>query len=539
MRSYVLFFLLFHSLLGQAYCAKLYVSAKGSNVEPYSTWSTAAKTIGAAIMASQKGDEIILAGGTYNEAIRLRRHGLYIHPAKGQRAHIAAPLKDGPKWTDNSAVELDPDAHGTILENLEISGGFYGVTMETMWDWGQEDRGGVSNITIRNCRIHDTGRDCIKVKPNCNDVKILNCEIYRSGQFYGPNDDDRNAEGIDNVNGDRMKVIDCYIHDVATTGVYFKGGATDCLVQGTKVVRAGGMGIMLGFDTSPEYFDLKQNPNMYESINGVVRNCLVIDTVYCGIGLYASKNATVVNNTVLNSAKKGQTPLFFGITLQDWLAEGKRPANTNPVILNNLFFQGSGYDLEMVSIRSMSHEQLGKLSALKGPALIDYNCYFAKGGKVSFVDRRPELNGKDSFEGDISAWCRHMKTDTHSLTTRPRLVDAARRLMTPRPNSPLCNAGKNQQWMKSAKDISGKPRLIGGRVDIGAYEYGGQAVSTPPKQGTNKPPLTKMIMSTTVSPHTRSVFRIRAKSAGMNEDQALRTLIKAVTSGRLNLRRVR
>lgn len=38
------------------------------------------------------------------------------------------------------------------------------------------------------------------------------------------------------------------------------------------------------------------------------------------------------------------------------------------------------------------------------------------------------------------------------------------------PGSPCINRGINQSWMNSATDLDGKPRIIGGVVDMGAYE---------------------------------------------------------------------
>ena len=39
-------------------------------------------------------------------------------------------------------------------------------------------------------------------------------------------------------------------------------------------------------------------------------------------------------------------------------------------------------------------------------------------------------------------------------------------------NSPCVNAGTNQDWMVDAVDLDGRPRILGGRVDMGAYERG-------------------------------------------------------------------
>jgi len=39
-------------------------------------------------------------------------------------------------------------------------------------------------------------------------------------------------------------------------------------------------------------------------------------------------------------------------------------------------------------------------------------------------------------------------------------------------NSPCVNAGTNLPWMAGAEDLDGGQRILNGRVDIGAFEYG-------------------------------------------------------------------
>jgi hypothetical protein len=70
---------------------------------------------------------------------------------------------------------------------------------------------------------------------------VRRCEIHNTGRIYptGTPVDDMNAEGIDNVNGSRMLVEDNWIHDIATNGLYFKGGAADVVGGG---VEGGGCG---------------------------------------------------------------------------------------------------------------------------------------------------------------------------------------------------------------------------------------------------------------------------------------------------------
>src|SRR5690606_41503432 len=122
---------------------------------------------------------------------------------------------------------------------------------------------------------------------------IRRTEIDRTGapDPAGTPQDNMNADGIDNGNGSGMVVEDSYSHGTATTGLYFKGGAADVLIQRNRIENTGDAGILVGFDTSPEFFDLQLNPGYYEAIRGRVINNVVRNTGYAGIGMYASRDS--------------------------------------------------------------------------------------------------------------------------------------------------------------------------------------------------------------------------------------------------------
>ena len=59
----------------------------------------------------------------------------------------------------------------------------------------------------------------------------------------------------------------------------------------------------------------------------------------------------------------------------------------------------------------------------------------------------------------------------------PRFVNVAAGDYHLQSVSPCINAGTNQDWMVGATDLDGNPRLyVGGRVDMGAYEYQGMSI---------------------------------------------------------------
>ncbi len=415
--------------------------------------------------AAGPGDTVVLRGGTYNEAIRVREPDITLRSHTGEKAIIQTPYNDGSIY---QTVRLDVDSDRCRLTGLELVGGYYYVIkLETRWDWGDPgDRTGTSGIIIEDCVIHGSGRDCIKITPNCDDITIRRCEIYDSGLRY-----DGNAEGIDNVNGDRTVVRDCHIHDIATTGVYCKGGATGCIIERTRVHNCGSLGISLGFDTSPEYFDLTANPNRYENIDGTVRNCVVGNTGYAGIGIYAAQNAKVYNNTVVDTAADGQTPLVFGLAYQDWVTGGQggyRPASVNPDIKNNLFIQLGGGTAKIVQIRYST--DLGGISALAGMPDMDYNTYFVTGSTgltCIFEDRRPAA----LFNGNISQWRAHVSGAADSREEAPLLNGD----YTLTASSPCRDSGLDLGTVFK-DDFNQGLRPAGAQWDRGAFEFGAAAV---------------------------------------------------------------
>ncbi len=400
---------------------------------------------------SEPDDTLILREGTYNEQIRIREPNITIRSKSDEWAVIQNPHTN--EDIDVSVI-FDVESSGSKLQRVEVIGGYYyAIMFYTKWDWGDpNDRSGASFITIEDSIIHDTGRDCIKITPNCDDITIRNCEIYNSGMR-----DDSNAEGIDCVNGDRILVQDCYIHDIATNGIYFKGGSRNCILERTRIDTCGSAGAMCGFDTSPEYFDLEVNPNYYESITCVIRNCIISDTQNGGISMYASKNSHIYNNTIINSAQTYHSPIYFGITFQDWDPDAGRPANINPTIINNLIMQPSSVTNPIINIRHTNEPQLGgDLVALEGFPTMANNLYYYEGQSCVFEDDRPDT----LFSGGLSEWQSHIGGDADSMEVDP-LLDGNYHLQS---GSPAINSG--QELSLVSYDIDQEPR-------INAYDIGG------------------------------------------------------------------
>ncbi len=448
----------------QLSAATWYVATTGSDANP-GTLAAPLLTLTEAISQANPGDVIELRGGNYvSNEIRVTKSNLTIRSFAGEWAVLTAVTD-----VENTASCIwynEPDVDGGTLENLEIIGGYYyGVSFETNWDWGGPPAGrrGASNIVIRNCKIHDTGRDCIKIKPGCDGIQILSCELYNSGVGIGNDPNDPNAEGIDNVNGDGMVVRNTHIHHTSTSGVYAKGGADGCIIEENLIRETGEAGILLGFYTDAEYFNEIANPTFFECRNSVARNNIVMNTGGAGIGFFAAQNCRAEHNTVISATPKFHSPLYCSpgdIWISNTLT--LTPANENITVINNIFVDQSGTGQNDYTFQV-------RQGALSGTNVIDHNIYQKTTGAATFDDgiAWPAMT--------LAQWQTTMAIDGSSMEINPDL-DAQAHLNT---GSPAIDAAVASA---TTHDYDFNART--GTPDIGADEYGaGTNLLTPPALG--------------------------------------------------------
>jgi len=398
-------------------------NANGSYDRPY-------RSINTALSNAPAGSTIVLRNGTYREGInvRVQTQNITIKSAKGEWAVIDLTNYNS-GHNEDSAVYFYPGSNGSKLQGVEVIGGFYAVGFETKWDWGQADRSGASNIIIEDCVLHDSRNDCVKIKPNCDNITIRYNEIYNSGRAYVNYPDftsgERNSEGIDNVNGDNMQVDHNYIHDICSNAIYAKGGAINAIIEYNRIEKAFGAGIMIGFDSSPEYFDTGVNPQYYENIGGIVRNNLIIHTGWEGIGFYSSQNGQAYSNTLVdvNYSQNYHSAIYFGIATQDEDPNPNlRPPTVNPSFHHNIVSQPAEFTrrpmLEIRYIAQLNSQLPISLSGLDGMPTMNNNCYYIAGRNSEFHDMRPNTTLNN---GNLTQWTSHINGDNGSIEVNPAL----------------------------------------------------------------------------------------------------------------------
>lgn len=455
-------------LLAHAAVAANWYVAPNGNDNNAGSLAAPFKTIEQALDAAAPGDVINLRAGAYtSHEIRITKSNLTLRSYPGEWAKIVCSVE-----IEDEASCIwysEPEVTGGLLENIEIVGGYYyGIKFETNWDWGlpQNQIRGVRNVTVRGCKIHDTGRDCIKITPACAGLHFLSCEIYNSGvgPSNSPANGGPNAEGIDNVNGDGMVVRHCYIHNISTSGVYVKGGAKDCIIEENLIYGVFEGGILLGFYTDAEFFDQDgTNPAYYECQYSVARNNIVYNTGGAGIGFFAARNCSAYNNTIVTASGSFHAPLYFSPG-EIWIDDNTTltPPNFFIEVYNNIVIDQSGSGDEDFTLQIRE-------GALLGANLIDYNIYRKNNGAAKFDDgvSWPALT--------FSQWKAQLGFDTHSSEQFP-MTDNNLHLL---PGSPAINAGRNSP---AQRDYDGVPR--NGAPDIGADEYNnGSPLPIPPGIG--------------------------------------------------------
>lgn len=460
--------------------ANLFVAVSGNDVSGRGTFEAPYATLHQALSIAEPGDSVILRDGTYAGNVRVDDPNITIRSFENEWAIISTPINDD---SQESAVRFTPTASGGRLQRLEVRGGnFYGVKIDSEWSAVPAQRVAAKRIIIEDCRIHSTGRDAIKVTPGCDDVIIRRNEISHTGLR------ETNAEGIDNVNGDRMIVQHNYIHDIRTSGVYAKGGSIGTVIEGNLIQRTGGAGIQFGFRlTDAEWFDTTVNPDYYEHIDGVIRNNIVTDTQYAGIGLYGAKNPLVQNNTLVNVAQIGQGGILIDSS-ETYPEEDPLFVPSRDVrIANNIISLSAESDRFAFEIRERG---------LTGTIVAAANRFFKAGGAAAFRDRR---EGQE-FGGGLAAWRQHIASEFGSSEGNPLLTTQFHLTS----GSPCIDVGSATFAVATDYDAG----LRTNRVDIGADEFNaGPSLVVPPTgigTGVLVTPLPKVNFSVTSSTTSES-----------------------------------
>ena len=277
--------------------------------------------------------------------------------------------------------------------------------------------------------------------------------------------DPSNAEGIDNVNGDYMLVQDCHIHDIATNGVYPKGGSIGSVIERCLIQRCGQKGISMAQSSGTQFYDAVANPGYYSCIDCVARNNIIEDCEGSGIDLESALRARVYNNTIVNVAKQFQGGIRIASADKGGTVGVVRCRDC--IIRNNIIVLGAATARPMLFMGNNSHE---------GTLTMSNNRYFKTGAAAVY------WHEPGQYTLDLAGWKTATGTDTNSTEGDP-LLNASWHLAA---GSPCIGQAITitplMDFYAFTDDYDGNTRS--GTWDIGADQAGGTALPTPPPGGT-------------------------------------------------------
>lgn len=427
-------------------------------VPPYASWATAARTIQDAIdSASVVGSLVLVSNGIYQTG------GFAVHEGMTNRVAVTKPLTvrtvNGPDVTvirgyqvsgttnGDGAVRCAYLTNGATLSGFTLTGG---AVMET---GGHEflSGGGVwcesLDVVVSNCVL--TGNSAVYGGAAFSGT-LNHCRLIQNTAATTTMYPFRSGGG----GAVRSRLNNCTL---ASNTALFGGGAyqatlNQCTLTGNAAENGGGAS-----HSTLNQCTLISNTatNGGGACEGTLGNCLLVGNVArFGGGAYGGylDNSTLVQNVASDAGGGVWAMITVGLTgcggdgcfpipecgacVGGWAHVNNCIIleNAAPTGSNHCGFTGIGY-LGWPGFRGVDD-----LSTLQG-GIIDYSC----------TTPLP-TNG------------------IGNITNAPLFVDAAVGDFRLQSNSPCINAGRNA-FAPTGPDLDGNSRIVGGTVDMGAYEF--------------------------------------------------------------------
>lgn len=432
-----------------------YVNATGADPKaPYTSAETAAKDIQAAVDAAEDGDVVQVAAGTYGVSSPvLVKKAITLQGAGADKTTVDAESRcrvvtlQGPATVKGFTI-----THGKARAGAGIHAGAGAtVTDCTIVNNVAERFGGGVQVRIGNS----------KGAPSL----IENCRIL-------------NNRVTDFVHTD---------YPFGGGGIYVDVNTTvrNCRIEGNEAAQRGG-GVWCHNSSSVienciivgnrAWGKRRRNPNgpgsmeeggggAFCDFGGRLQGCLIYGNHADRIGGGAilstgarARNCTFVGNT---AALRGAGVLTFGVagminTVAHGNTRGPLPKEGEKADVDKRqaddFYASHYYHVDVHQL------MLGKVHVK--------NCSI--GQTTLHVTRQRFYLGRTA--GYDPSRYKNTVVEAGPVEGDPGFVDAAKHDYRLRQDSPCIDAGTSEDWMTDAKDLAGRPRIQGGKPDIGAYE---------------------------------------------------------------------
>ncbi len=494
---FVLLFLASSLMATTSHAASLYVATTGADANP-GTLALPWRHIQKACNSAAPGDTVFVRGGVYNERVNVNVSGAAGSFITIQNYLGEAPIVDGtglvaPSF--ESALFYIENHSYLIIKGFELRN--YTTAKSAAVPAGIYLTGATHHIELRNNRIHNientyngvaanalgigvygtlsaqsinniiiNGNELYNLKTGSSESCVLNGNVEQFEVTYNQVHDNNNI-GIDFIGfegtcanstldkarngvcrGNKVWNIDTTgnpayrngtKYDPSAGGIYVDGGAA-VLVERNEV-----FGCDIGIEVASEH--ASRFADTITVRNNIVYNCL---TEGLSVGGYDTtvgyaRNCVFTNNTLYqndtSNSGSGELLLQFKVT--------------NCTFKNNIFVAGAQNYLIINPFTQNSGN------------VFDYNVFYAPGGAASSA-----WQWKNVAKTGFTAYRNFSGNDAHSLFADPQFVNAALPDFHLKSTSPALNAGDPAFAAGAGEtDFGGNPRLVGGRVEAGAFEY--------------------------------------------------------------------
>ena len=366
-------------------------------------------TIQAGINAAGTGDTVLVAPGTYVENINFMGKAITVTSSDGPKVTIVDGNAAAPV-----AAFVKSETTSSVLSGFTLQNGVGTFDFQYMG-------GGVSinnasptikgNVIQTSSAGYGGGISVYFGSP----IITGNTVQLNSASFGG---------GISILGASNAKVLhNTVMRNTAGAGAGFGlNGAGSALIQGNKVINNGPAGQGGGFWIVNEADEV------------IVQNLIARNTAGSGCQVYSlipqsTTGFALINNTIVSAPHGGADAAV--------IADG---FNTNVVIENNI------------------------ISALGDKAAIVCN--------PIYTDGPPIIQFNDGFNPGVSygGMCTGFDGTNGNISGNPTFVNGASGNYQLGGGSPAINTGSNSAPHIPVKDFAGHTRIVGGTIDMGAYE---------------------------------------------------------------------
>jgi hypothetical protein len=461
-----------------------YVDLNSSNpTPPYADWSTAATNIQDAVDVAVAGDMVQVASGTYQDRGRLVPGVSGTNRLAVTKALLVSSV-DGPATTIIRGYQTPGTINATnsirccyLGEGAMLAGFTLTNGATPKFGEGAGVLGSSLNTTVSNCVI--TGNASYASGGGARNCVLLNCIIATNV-----------AMNFSSGGGGASQCIltNCVLAGNSADKVLnvtgYGGGSSSCTMSGCTLI--GNFAAYGGGDNSSILLHCILDGNHALRCGGAANNSTLIDCLIVSNFVSASVSArgggayscTLSNCLVAtNAADGGIGGGAYLCVLYNCAIQGNRASSGGGV-------QYSTIGNCLVTDNSAVNDGggVGSWSSATDCTIVGNHAIYA-GGAIGGGTPETVLNNclvyfnyaqfDSNFQNGVWNYCCTTPLPTNgvaNITNQPAFVDRVAGNFHLQSSSPCINSGANA-YVTGNQDLDGNPRISGGTVDIGAYEF--------------------------------------------------------------------